>query len=397
MSLPDALERAASALPADADAIRPANGDPVQLLATLDAEAATRLLDWLLRNETEDADELAAAWSEQEAGAEPLIALDPADLPKPGRKVLKRALHRLRSRGVSVEPKQAASPVVARLPKLEETVDQAFISGLDPRGGRMLLLVESNPAGGFRLFQLVVDELRGIVECEVFSAGRSRIRHFLDDLKRRVSTREVESACVRALVARAAGQHPTDRPLPRSFSEWRTHLTRDSAGPTPGDVAREALGGAADPSERALIRKAEDLVKTNALGPWPPDTSELVTIAERLKEQAEGRIIVSGGARREQVETLLGDAATEIFDEAVRKAMARRFEECAFMLWKGEREEEARACLAVATVFRDSAPDENEIARALIEIWLAPLLRELRESDPPRPNPDEEPPLLVES
>ena len=37
VGLPEALERAASALPAEADAIRPANGDPAQLLDLLGA------------------------------------------------------------------------------------------------------------------------------------------------------------------------------------------------------------------------------------------------------------------------------------------------------------------------------------------------------------------------
>ena len=37
MNLPEALEQAAGALPRDAEAIRPANGDPGRLLAALDA------------------------------------------------------------------------------------------------------------------------------------------------------------------------------------------------------------------------------------------------------------------------------------------------------------------------------------------------------------------------
>ncbi len=47
MSLPDALERAASELASDAEAIRPANGDPARLLELLDPEAAARVLAWL--------------------------------------------------------------------------------------------------------------------------------------------------------------------------------------------------------------------------------------------------------------------------------------------------------------------------------------------------------------
>jgi hypothetical protein len=50
IGLPEALERAASALPGAADAIRPANGDPDQLARTLGAEDASAGLAWLLEN-----------------------------------------------------------------------------------------------------------------------------------------------------------------------------------------------------------------------------------------------------------------------------------------------------------------------------------------------------------
>ena len=47
MSLSEVLEAAAIALAGDAEAIRPANGDPVRLLASLDSDAAARVLGWI--------------------------------------------------------------------------------------------------------------------------------------------------------------------------------------------------------------------------------------------------------------------------------------------------------------------------------------------------------------
>jgi len=52
VSLADALERAASALPDAADAIRDANGDADRVLEALPPQAAAEVLAWLL---TEDA------------------------------------------------------------------------------------------------------------------------------------------------------------------------------------------------------------------------------------------------------------------------------------------------------------------------------------------------------
>ena len=71
MSLPDALELAASELSQHADAVRDANGDPDRLLETLSAGAASEVLSWLLSNETRAGEELALAWSESARGARP--------------------------------------------------------------------------------------------------------------------------------------------------------------------------------------------------------------------------------------------------------------------------------------------------------------------------------------
>ena len=91
MSLPDALERAADSLSANADTIRSANGDPDQLLDGLGADACAEVLVWLLENEATECEALATAWSESDRGAEVLGAVVESGLPKAGRKVLRRA------------------------------------------------------------------------------------------------------------------------------------------------------------------------------------------------------------------------------------------------------------------------------------------------------------------
>src|SRR5499426_1562760 len=63
IGLPEALERAASALPRAADAIRPANGDPGQLARGLAPADATAVLAWLLEHEPSAGMELALAWA----------------------------------------------------------------------------------------------------------------------------------------------------------------------------------------------------------------------------------------------------------------------------------------------------------------------------------------------
>ena len=151
IGLPEALERAAAALPGDEEKIRPANGDPFALLSLLDAEASQRVLEWLLANEPLAGSELVEAWADAGGEAVALLTrIDGSGLSKQARKALRRAHHRMRSRGESI-PDRVEQPIVATLPKVVDEFAVSLISGLDPRGTRMAYIVENDPSGGARL------------------------------------------------------------------------------------------------------------------------------------------------------------------------------------------------------------------------------------------------------
>jgi hypothetical protein len=104
MSLATALDAAASALPRDEDLIRPANGDALRVLAAATPEAAQRVLGWMLSERPDDADELIAEWLSDERGQQALLGLREDALSKPGKKALRRWLHRLRRENGSRSP-----------------------------------------------------------------------------------------------------------------------------------------------------------------------------------------------------------------------------------------------------------------------------------------------------
>ncbi len=382
MSLPEALERAATALPEDADRIRPANGDPAQLLEHLDIQAAARVLSWLLTHEPDHGAQLALGFAETSAGAGPLGSVSEKELPKTGRKALRRALHTLRSRGIATTARATvAEPVVARLPDLEESFSRGYVCPLDPKGAQLVYLVEPNPAGGARLFEIVLDDSRGITQFEVYTAGRSRMRGFLKDIARREHFAAVETdpAAVRARVALVLRNQPEDRPLPRGFSEWRGRFGDGAAQhPTPGGETRSEIGD--EPTPERLGRVVE-MIEKRELGPWPPAQDRIAAVGERLLEQAEGRVIVSSSARRERLEAALDTAVSEIYTSTFCEQTATRFRESAFLLWKAGRAEEAGACLAAARALVEGGAAQREVAGALLEVSLHPILESLRAAD----------------
>jgi len=376
VSLPDALEAAAGAMPGDAEAIRPANGDPLRLLEGLGDVAAPRVLHWLLEHRTKDAQELAEAWAEAQAGVRALQACSLEGLPKAGRKLLRRLHHRLRSQGVALrEP--VPTPTVATLPRLEEELSGAWLSPLDPSGARLAYLLEDNPSGGARVFEVVFNDDQGILGFEVYAAPRGRARRFLKELagRDRAVASEAPVEAVHALLARACAHQRPDRGAPRTFGEWRSHLTRaPQETPLPGTLAREALGGTPDP---AALERAVGLVEAGRVGPWPPEREALLAVFERIRTALDSPVIVSGETRREQLDDLLADAVEEVFDAPGCALAAHRLRESAYGFWKQDDLEAARACLAGAAALEKGPARENPLARKLLELPLRPALTAL--------------------
>lgn len=380
MSLAERLEEAASALPTEADAIRPANGDPTALLQSLAPEGAARVLSWLLEHGPDDAEEVAEVWLHEPAGIAALERVDAKQLPKPSRKLLRRWLHRVRSSGLEVvDPSAVASePKVARLQKVEAPIDEAYVAPFDPRGARLAYLVESTPMGGARVFEALLDPARGIVDFQVYKASRSAVRSFVRDVAGRVQygARAAKPAEVRALIARHVAWHPADRPFPKAFDEWRGKIVAGADGvETPGESARKALTPAqiAAADGEALLR----LVDAGELGPWP-------TQARAALEEAAMRVREAGAADAEgDLEARLGAAVeaaeVSLYDAMERRRCAARLDEMAHVFSAEAESGLAAAAIRVADELRSDPGKSHAFTRRATERLLAPLLAEIRQ------------------
>ena len=379
MSLAEALEGAASALPSLGDSIRPANGDPSRVLAALRPADRVAVLTWLFSHEPDAGAELASAWCEEEAGVQAVFGVEETALAKAGRKALRRVVHGLRARGIAPAPPPPRK-VVATLPRVEEEIEAAFLSSIDPSGARVAYLVESAAGAGARLFEMVLDEERGVVEFSAYTATRGEARRFVRTALAREGSpaTEVAADSLRALLARIAAGQPPDRAFPRAFAEWRSRVTTHAPDTrTPGELARAELGN--PPPETG--KRAAELVAAGELGPWPAPIPVLRKVAEDLQEALKSRLIVSGAQRRDRSEAALREAITLVFDPVRTERTAARFEETAYILWKRGREDDARACLAAARGLREGPAVDQPVARALLEAALGPVLEKLREEE----------------
>ena len=143
-------------------------------------------------------------------------------------------------------------------------------------------------------------------------------------------------------------------------------------------MARAALA-ADDAGEVGDVARALALVRDQSIGPWPPPNETLSEIAQRLSELAEGVVVVSAAARQEQIDRALDEAVDRVFEVEFAGRTAKRFEETAYVFWRREALEDARACLAAAKVFRGSKAEFRELGRAMLEVVLAPTLKSIEQ------------------
>lgn len=388
MSLPECLERAASELSPLADRIRPANGDPRRLLDLLAPERspteAARVLAWVLAAEEAAGEELLEAWSGFPEGAAVVAAVPEGDVPKAGRKLLRRALHRLRAQGLAVAaapvPASAIAPV-RRLVAASDRWQAAHVSAPDYRGTRMGYLVDDHPAGGARLFEVRFDPARGILDFKLYNAGRSKVRGFLKTLMAGTNQRlfEVDHSALCALVRRASLAQPMDRALPTFFVEWRSRLFSESVekASTPGDLAREAVGAASD-----LVASRESVVadvRVGRLGPWPP---AVAWVGERMEQAQKSLGELSGSARDEAIEAWVETVTQALAEATDRRGLADQLAEWAWVEWQREDLDRARALLAVSAELAGAQGEAGNraLARARVDTVFGPFLLSLKKS-----------------
>ena len=384
MSLPESLERAASELGGLADQIRPANGDPHRLLDALNAEQAGQLLAWILNEEPEAAGELILVWGELDAGAAVIQAVPDEGIAKAGRKLLRKARHRLRSQGIEIVAPERLAKSTRRLGGASDRWQAAHVSIPDFRGARVGYLVDSHPAGGARLFEIRFDEARGILDFKIYNAGRSKVRGFLRSLTQASGQRlfEVERDPLRALVRRASLAQPIDRPLPTSFVEWRSRLFSDDLDgeQTPGDLVRRALGKASElNSDRTNSTDGLETtlaeIREGQLGPWPPKTAWVGEWMTKGREATEG---LEGQARATEIESWLEQSAESLGKETEPNLLSRHLDEMAWIRWQSEDESGARALLSVSESVSTDDDVMRRMCRARTEGLFSAFLAELR-------------------
>ncbi len=300
-----------------------------------------------------------------------LLALEPRVGERAVRKEIRRALYRLRQRGVPVPapPAPAATPRTPAAPEAE-----GFLSPFDGRGDRLIWIVRPLPSGGTFLVAAQLNEPEGLRDVSAGEASRKQIRAARQKLEADSNLRLVAAdwRTLDALLVEAHARAGNGTERERDYLRLRPRLTSEPPRPPAEPVSTRVTAPSAEESA-ALVSGSAALLDEPELRSWFPPPEAAAPFVAEIAGLRDSPLVLSRLAEEERVREILGRAARALFPPAV---LARRLAGTAYLLAETGRALAARRVLAVALVLGARPADAMEIplVAALVERAVGGLL-----------------------
>ena len=283
-------------------------------------------------------------------------------------KSVKKALHRLKSRGVVFGDTQASRQVV--LGRSAGQLERCLASFIDAAGDRMVLMIRNRPGGGYHIAYLVLNYGTGISNAVALQANRRELADMLEATQSAAPLIELAPAhCQRQINLVQQLNLATRTPVPEEFFALRDIIGEPETMPETGAIY-EAFSPQELEMARAQGSHAGDLLELPELAGWTLPESVVREYADALAEIDESKIVVSEAMKRERVDRVFESAMREVLGEGPRAVMRLRLEETAYYFLQTDRRVEAMWALGAAESLLDDNPERlrvNPFAGALLE------------------------------
>ncbi|WP_163868341.1 hypothetical protein [Myxococcus eversor] len=258
---------------------------------------------------------------------------------KPLAKLAKKALYRLRSRGVSIPESPRAAPPEAPRPAPTPEALPALASTVTGRGERALVLGRVLRGGGVEMAQALLSDEQGVLQLELQEASRGAWRRIIKDGLEQGGAVELSVNEAAALLAEAAGLNlRAHTPFPEGLDVALRHF----------GVQPQLEPTTLPPPEPEDVRRAMEgdvLHETPELAAWLPPESITQRLLAKLDEVVVSPLALSDVQRQDQLQ----GAVRAVTQEYFTPDMSRRY---ALRLWR------------MADFFeRTGRPREADIAR----------------------------------
>jgi hypothetical protein len=265
------------------------------------------------------------------------------------RKIIKRSLYRLKSKGIVVEGIlfDKESPV---LRPLQADPKEGFASGIDFLGHRLLWLVIPHPGRGLTVMHGIVSDMDGIVDFSQEEMTRKGFRSFFGEVQEKnpFPFVKMEPSYIAFLFTQAYQLH-----LDKKGNSPQEYLRAKSEIESFKKVyAKPLIYSTLQADEIAgddrMLRKGGDLLKADVFYSWRIGEDQIRPYADEVWEAEHSKIVLNQAQKEVRFQGIYQKALTELFSGERKFLYQRRLEEMAYVLLKLGRDEEAKISLSAA-------------------------------------------------
>jgi hypothetical protein len=279
---------------------------------------------------------------------------------KPLAKAAKKALYRLRSKGVAVPEAPRPEPEPTRAPEAETW--PCLATSITKEGKRGLILVRPLRGGGLETAQVVFSDELGVLELTLTEATRSSYRKRIKEATEPRYAVELSREEAAALLAEAAAINLRTRtPFPQDLEPTLRHhgvqpATTEPTLPTP------------EPEDVKGVMEGHSLHETMEIEAWIPPEPELRKVVQKAEEIAHSPLALTAAQREEQTLQAVRALARAFFTPERRKLYGLRLWRMADFFERTGRADPARIARAEARrLFHGPEEPFSRFAEALFE------------------------------
>jgi hypothetical protein len=263
-------------------------------------------------------------------------------------KAIKRALYRLRQKGVAWGKRTAPEKPILRPAQTE--APEGYVGAMDSSGSRVIVIVRPLHRGGTRVYFSIVNDLEGLQRLEISDLTKKGLKEFVN--KSLASTEfpivEAPGGYCALLLREAAGHSRKDgASLPQRYEAVEKGLS-DVQWDEPVPLIYQYIKEEAVKDKPRLLKETGGLHRIAPFSSWFLPTEAVRKYAELIKEAETSHLVLTPQQKEARLLSLYREALEELFPEAQRLLWKRRLEEMAYILWKLGKKREAGMAVSAA-------------------------------------------------
>jgi hypothetical protein len=307
-------------------------------------------------------------------------------------KLIKKSLYKLRQRGVKWEERSNDDSPIFKPMKSDQP--EGYIGDIDNTGSRIVIVTRNTPRGFLVAFS-IINDLEGLQKLDLSQFSKKGFKDFLDSSMSSVDFPivEVEGAyCVSLLKESALLSKDLSKSLPNGYRDFEIEF-RDIEWDHAKPIIYKYIREDEIKDNPHLLKQSGELHKIAPFSSWFIDPKELEQYIKKIEELHNSRIVLTPVQKEERLHTMYSNALEALFPEEKKLMWKRRLEETAYILFKTDKDREAREALSAAINLKNpcSPIEPNPF------IWnlLLKSIYSQFEEDSPENEKEEESPLII--